>query len=161
MDSKIINYGKFVCGKMLGSTVVVSNITNQEQIIDMSVDQIAEQFQTSGLFSGCSQSDLPFQKHPLPSEMPNAELDLKCWYIENPINKDLVKHLTLRFNPHAQKEFIIVLKAPTNKISYDIASVINIRFANLRRQTSLGTGGKDSDTEVQKHIMSKAHSIHE
>lgn len=65
----------------------------------------------------------------------NAEKETKCWFIENPINKDLVKHITLRFGPKAEKEFIIVIRAPNNKMTYNIASFINIKLMNLRRQT--------------------------
>ncbi|MFS8159764.1 MAG: hypothetical protein ACMG6E_06045 [Candidatus Roizmanbacteria bacterium] len=30
VDSQVINYGKFICGKMLGSTLVITNQSNTE-----------------------------------------------------------------------------------------------------------------------------------
>lgn len=65
--------------------------------------------------------------------MANSEKLLNCWYIENPINKELVKTMTLRFGPKVEKEFIIVLKAPSNKFQMKLASFINIKMAQLRR----------------------------
>jgi hypothetical protein len=47
--------------------------------------------------------------------MVNSENNIKCWYIENPISKELAKTLTLRMGPNSEKEFIIVLKAPANR----------------------------------------------
>ena len=40
---------------------------------------------------------------------------MQSWYIENPISKELVKSLTIRLSAKAEKEFIIVLKAPVNQ----------------------------------------------
>jgi hypothetical protein len=65
--------------------------------------------------------------------MENAEKDLKCWFIENPINKELVKSMTLRFGPQVEKEFIIVLKSPNNRMAFNIASFITLKLVNLRR----------------------------
>ena len=48
--------------------------------------------------------------------MPNSEKLFKSWYIENPISKDLVKTITLRMSPLCEKEFIIVMKAPTDRV---------------------------------------------
>ena len=47
--------------------------------------------------------------------LPNSEKVLKCWYIENPISKELIKSITIRMPPQTEKEFIIVLKAPGNR----------------------------------------------
>lgn len=38
VDSNILNYGTFYPGKLLGSTLVVGNLTNCEQIVELSVD---------------------------------------------------------------------------------------------------------------------------
>ena len=59
----------------------------------------------------------------------NSELELESWFIENPISKDLVKSLTIRISPNAEKEFIIVLKAPHNRLRYNLASFLIIKHA--------------------------------
>jgi len=43
----------------------------------------------------------------------NSERTYKCWYLENPQTKDLVKHITLKLGPGCDQEFIIVVKAPS------------------------------------------------
>lgn len=79
---------------------------------------------------------------------------MKSWFIENPVSKDLVKSLTLRMSPYCEKEFIIVMKAPNDRIQFSLASFISIRLANARRFSSslaliekrlLEKGGEDLD----------------
>jgi hypothetical protein len=60
---------------------------------------------------------------------------LSTWYIENPISKELVKNITLRMSPLCEKEFIIVMKAPSDRISFNLASFLYIRLANSRKNT--------------------------
>lgn len=38
VDSSVINFGKFICGKMLGSTFTLTNLSSSEQIVEMRVD---------------------------------------------------------------------------------------------------------------------------
>jgi hypothetical protein len=38
VDSSILNYATFYPGKLLGSTLTVGNLTNCEQIVELSVD---------------------------------------------------------------------------------------------------------------------------
>lgn len=38
VDSSILNYASFFPGKLLGSTLTVGNLTNSEQIVELSVD---------------------------------------------------------------------------------------------------------------------------
>ena len=38
VDSQILNYSTFYPGKMLGSTLSVGNLSNCEQIVELSVD---------------------------------------------------------------------------------------------------------------------------
>lgn len=37
VDSNVINYGQFICGKILGSTLMLSNISQEDQIVTMNV----------------------------------------------------------------------------------------------------------------------------
>lgn len=107
----MINYGQFICGKILGSTLLISNISTQEQIIDLSIDSNLEDFDCNEVFGPYARAELPFE-YKDGSRIVNSEKILKCWFIENPISKELVKTLTLRMGPSSEKEFIIVLKAP-------------------------------------------------
>lgn len=43
----------------------------------------------------------------------NSEKKFKCWYLENPQTKDLVKHITLKLGARCEQEFIIVVRAPS------------------------------------------------
>ena len=38
VDSYVLNYSSFYPGKMLGSTLSVGNLSNSEQIVELSVD---------------------------------------------------------------------------------------------------------------------------
>jgi len=46
----------------------------------------------------------------------NAENEYNCWFIENPVSKELQKKITLKMGPGMSQEFIIVVKAPKNKL---------------------------------------------
>lgn len=35
VDSNVINYGQFICGKILGSTLLLSNLSDTDQIVTM------------------------------------------------------------------------------------------------------------------------------
>ena len=37
VDSNVINYGQFICGKILGSTLVLTNMSDKEHNISMSI----------------------------------------------------------------------------------------------------------------------------
>lgn len=39
IDSNVINYGQFICGKILGSTMLLSNISNEDQVVTMSISK--------------------------------------------------------------------------------------------------------------------------
>jgi len=58
---------------------------------------------------------------------------LKCWYLENPINKDLVKTMTLRFGPKVEKDFIIVIKSPNFRNFYNLMSYIKIKMGRIEK----------------------------
>jgi hypothetical protein len=44
VDSYILNYSTFLPGKLLGSTLNVGNLTNSEQIVELSIDSGSFQF---------------------------------------------------------------------------------------------------------------------
>ena len=76
---------------------------------------------------------------------------MQSWFIENPISKDLAKKLTVRLSPNAEKEFIIVMKAPSNRVKYNMASYLYIKSAaHSRRQNSTG-----DHFELEKHLKKR------
>lgn len=92
------------------------------------------------------------------SSIKNSEIELESWFIENPISKDLVKSLTFRISPSSEKEFIIVLKAPQNRLKYNLASFLLIRHPenNLRRHHSHNSN--ETDLSVEKRLKPNASS---
>jgi uncharacterized DUF497 family protein len=64
----------------------------------------------------------------------NSEINMKCWFIENPVTKDLVKSLVIRMSPGCEKEFIIVMKAPNDRPQYNMASFLTLRLTNDTRK---------------------------
>ncbi|CDW87069.1 UNKNOWN [Stylonychia lemnae] len=157
VDSYVINYGKFVCGKILGSTLQVSNTSNSDQIIEITVDNQQEDYSCDDIFGPYQRNELPFQ-YKDGTSISNSEVSLSSWFIENPINKDLVKSLTIRISPNCEKEFIIVLKAPNNKVKYNLASFIVIKQAqNLRRTSSISL--QNENFEVEKRLRKNGSDL--
>jgi hypothetical protein len=92
----------------------------------MSVSKI-KNFNCDEIFGQYNRDELPFQYQD-GTHIVNAEIDYNCWYIENPVSKELQKKITLKIGPKMSQEFIIVIKAPKNKLSMKIASFIDIEL---------------------------------
>jgi len=56
----------------------------------------------------------------------NSEMKFECWFIENPVTKELTKRITLKLGPSAQQDFIIVVRSPQLKRPQDMLSVVNV-----------------------------------
>ena len=114
----------------------------------MSVDSKKSSFDCNEIFGMYQKDELPFA-YTEGGQIENSEKDLKCWFLENPINKDLMKSMTLRFGANVEKEFIIVIKSPSFRQQFNIVSFINIKMADMNRFA------KDDQPEIQKHIKKK------
>ena len=157
VDSQVINYGSFYPGKLLGSTLLVTNVTNQEQLVELSIDGSGEEgnheYDMGKLMSSrefsffkevCKNDD---EKTDQKEFVPNSEKQYGCWYIENPMTKDLTKHITLRLGANCEQEFIIVMRAPVRKISQTILSFINLVLTTY--------DGSRSGYALEKHIKKR------
>lgn len=113
----------------------------------MTIDSQADEYECDQLFSPYQREELPFDYQD-GTTIKNSEKELQSWFIENPISKDLVKSLTIRMPPNAEKEFIIVLKAPTNKIKYNLASYLVLKSANGIRR--LHSSNKIEEKRIKK-----------
>ena len=98
----------------------------------MSIDNDAELYNADDVLKPYEQDELPFG-YEKGEKIANSEKELKCWYLENPINKDLVKTMTLRFGPKVEKDFIIVIKAPNFRNFYNLMSYIKIRMGRIEK----------------------------
>lgn len=126
VDSTVINYGQFICGKILGSTLMLSNISDEDQIITMSINQEAG-YDCDSIFGQYNRHELPFN-YKDGTSIKNSEIEFNCWFIENPISKELQKSITLKMGPNMSQEFIIVVKAPKNRLQSRIVSFIDIHM---------------------------------
>ena len=130
VDSNVLNYSAFYPGKMLGSTLSVGNLSDCEQIVELSVDAQNASYQKTSIVSRFGEVSLPFS---LDSEgagegalISNSETKHEAWYIENPVSKELTKRITLKLGPKAEQDFIIVVRAPNCRQNEDLLSIINI-----------------------------------
>ena len=87
VDSNVINYGQFICGKILGSTLQLSNISDKDQVVTMSISK-EKQFKCDAIFGQYNREELPFQ-YKDGSMIKNSEIEFNCWFIENPVSKEL------------------------------------------------------------------------
>ena len=101
---------------MLGSKLVIANKSNYEQIIELSIDQQSYTFYKQELLQafpdtmevGPEVEEAPTDKHVIPftlkpsskadykERIVNSEVKHECWYIENPVSKELTKRITLK-----------------------------------------------------------------
>ena len=129
VDSHILNYSTYYPGKMLGSTLSVGNLSDCEQIVELSVDaanlsynkdQIKEKFEDPGLPFSLESCETSNDKKV--SVIVNSEIKHESWYIENPVSKELTKRITLKLGPKAEQDFIIVVRAPNSKVTENMLS---------------------------------------
>jgi hypothetical protein len=128
VDSSILNYASFFPGKLLGSTLTVGNLTNCEQIVELSVDSSTYTYNKKNIkqrwaLTPETEANLPFSlttvaenaigKKKQSETIVNSEIKHEAWYIENPISKELTKRITLKLGPKAEQEFIIVVRSPS------------------------------------------------
>lgn len=146
IDSNVINYGQFICGKILGSTLLLTNISDEEQVISMSISR-QQKFDCDAIFGQYNRDELPFEYQD-GSFIKNSEIEFNCWFIENPITKELQKQITLKIGAQMSQEFIIVIKAPKNRLQAKIVSFIDIKMCN-----------DDNKTPVEKHVKHSSSSV--
>lgn len=118
---------------MLGSTLSVANLTNSEQIVELSVDASTLKFNRAAVMEKFGQPELPFKLEGAPSgkteqkeSIVNSEVKYESWYIENPVSRELTKRITLKLGPKAEQDFIVVVRAPSTKASTNLLSLINL-----------------------------------
>lgn len=137
VDSKIMNFNTYYPGKLLGSNLMVANLSDCEQIIELSVDQINYTYNIDDLEIKYPQlaqeydaknSSIPFKlrQNKDQSRMVNSEIKHESWFIENPISKELTKRITLKLGPKAEQDFIIVVRSPNIRKCQNMLSLINI-----------------------------------
>ena len=132
VDSQILNYSTFYPGKMLGSTLSVGNLSNCEQIVELSVDSQNLSYHVGDVKTRFEDAALPFPLEPKYENgrkidtIANSEVKHEAWYIENPVSKELTKRITLKLGPKAEQDFIIVVRAPHPKKTENLLSIINI-----------------------------------
>lgn len=154
VDSNVINYGQFICGKILGSTLLLSNLTNKEQTVDMSISR-QNNFDCNTIFGQYNREELPFS-YKDDSLIRNSEIEHNCWFIENPMTKELQKNLNIKLKPNASQEFIIVVKAPKNRLRSRIVSFIDITLAEEPTKLSNGQGLQGA---IEKHVSHNSDKV--
>lgn len=87
-----------------------------------------KQYNCDETFGQYNREELPFMYED-GTEIRNSEIDFNCWFIENPVSKELQKTITIKIGPKQNQEFIIVIKAPKNKLQNRIVSFIDIVLA--------------------------------
>jgi hypothetical protein len=134
VDSYILNYSTFYPGKLLGSTLNVGNLSNCEQIVELSIDSSTFNYNKKHICEKFGNPELPFVLDANTTDtdgkksdnVVNSEIKHESWYIENPISKELTKRITLKLGPKAEQDFIIVVRSPNAKRSENLLSIINI-----------------------------------
>ena len=130
VDSQVLNYSSFYPCKMLGSNLSVGNLSDCEQIVELSVDSQTLRYEFDDIRSRFEDCQLPF---PMDStgdkerdSIANSEVKHEAWFIENPVSKELTKRITLKLGPKAEQDFIIVVRAPNVPRTENLLSIINI-----------------------------------
>ena len=96
------------------------------------------------IFGQYNREELPFG-YDDNTQIKNAENQFNCWFIENPVSKELQKKITLKIGPGMSQEFIIVVKAPKNKLQSRIVSFVEIELEESEKATEKHVSHKKSE----------------
>lgn len=122
VGQQVMSFGSFYSSKILGSHLTLTNKTDHEHTIEIAVDR-SGQIDTQEILAPYATSDLPFK--PQTSTMDNTEVIHQCVFIENPKTKTLEKSIVFKLTSKAQKQFVVVIKAPRAK-QLDVLSLLTI-----------------------------------
>ena len=61
-------------------------------------------------------------------------MKFECWYIENPVSKELTKRITLKLGPKAEQDFIIVMRSPLLKFTQNMLTVLNVGLLTFKNE---------------------------
>ena len=117
---------------MLGSNLMIGNLTDFDQIIELSVDSNSYKYNvwyTISRYPECKEvsDSMPFDIRQSGKEwIVNSEMKHESWFIENPVSKELTKRITLKLGPKSQQDFVIVVKSPTPKKTENMLTLINV-----------------------------------
>ena len=108
IDQQVMNFNCYLPGKMLGSNLMIGNLTDFDQIIELSVDSNSYKYNVQETISRYPESkglsdSMPFDIQLSGKEwMVNSEMKHESWFIENPVSKELTKRITLKLGPKSQ-----------------------------------------------------------
>lgn len=73
VDSNVLNYGTFMPGKLLGSTLNVVNESPYEQIVELSIDAASFHYNRKQIAEKFDVTDLPFSIEAASAGSPEAK----------------------------------------------------------------------------------------
>jgi hypothetical protein len=141
-----MNFNHFLPGKAHGLNLLIGNKMACEQIIELSIDQSNYTYSKREVMQVYPETKLvrqdssdynrggaiPFVINDHDSsptykdKITNSEIKNECWYIENPVSKELTKRITLKLGPKSQQQFVVVVKAPMSHQVQNMLSLVNV-----------------------------------
>ncbi len=150
IDSSILNYSTCLPTKLLGNKLIVANVTDYEQIIELTVDSSSYLYSRQEIHDGFKNrqqgEELPFKIEK--NSIVNSELKYESWYIENPVSQELTKRITLKLGAKSQQDFIIVIRCPAAKKPLNLLSIVNVGLLTYPHEQF---GVKDSFEDCLKY----------
>lgn len=91
--------------KTLSATVKITNQSQAEHIIELAIDTATLKIRHSHLRDQSVTFSSECTRNSNQDEVVNAEVAAKCWFIENPMSKELTKRITLKLGATATQDF--------------------------------------------------------
>jgi hypothetical protein len=71
----------------LGSTLLLTNVSKEDQIVTMNISK-EKSYPCDIIFGQYNRDELPFS-YKDGTLIKNSEVEFNCWFIENPVSKEL------------------------------------------------------------------------
>ena len=120
MDSNVLNFGHFTCGRTLRQKFIVHNDGHCDKYVTIKFGS-QDEFTSTQIYQ-CE--ELPFEyhgQHPIP----NSEKQFKSWFLRDPLNKKEAKNkkkISFALPSGGHQEITVSLKAPTDQLNAKMVS---------------------------------------
>ena len=130
VDTNYLNFGSFYPGKIFKCTIAVKNLTNSKRVFTLSYADMPTFTKPDMLktFINSTNRQIVSLFNATP-ELPNSEMQHRCWYFMLGGSKSFEKKVTVTLAPHGSTQIGIVIKSPCVTRSEKFYSLLRVNMA--------------------------------
>ena len=150
VDSEILSFGRCMSGRLLGSTLKITNTSSKCRIITIQLNSDSFRTTAKQLLKNFVLEDLPLKFKEDQLESKNL---YKHWSIEQPVTKQLISKVVLELEPGQTQSIIVVLRTPVVTKAIDMLTSLKITCSGISFIQKQLESGRRKLMEQSKEIF--------